>query len=115
MKKLIQSPENKSSALYEMNLHRFFQYCLSLNSIFLVIYYITISYDTVNYQNLTIFSSESPQHYMLMNNTKIVVINQLWYQMIRNDESNNFIIENYFPKIIFIPQFVQFLQNWVKN
>ena len=68
---LIQSPENKSSVLYDMNLHRFFQYCSSLNSIFSVIYYITISYDTVNYQNLTIFSSESTQHYMLMNESVV--------------------------------------------
>ena len=42
-----------------------------------------------------------------MNNTKIVVINQMWYQMIGNDESNNFLIEKYFPKIISIPYFVR--------
>ena len=32
---------------------------------------------------------------MLMNNTKVVVINQMWYQIIRNDESNNFLINIY--------------------
>ena len=51
---------------------------------------------------------------MLMNNTKIVVINQMWHQRIQNDESNNLLIEKYFPKIIFIPYFVHFLENWVK-
>ena len=35
----------------------------------------------------------------------MMVIDQMWYQMIRNDESNNFLIESFVPKIIFMPIF----------
>ena len=70
--------------------------------------YPTISCDTVNYQNLAYFCTEGPQHYMLINNSKMMVINQMWYQMIPSDESNDFLIENIFPKIIFIPIFLKF-------
>ena len=71
----------------------------------------TVSYDTVGplyYQHFAIFFIQGSKHYMLMNNTKIVIINQMWYQMIRNDERNNFLIEKYFPKMILIPYFVHF-------
>ena len=37
---------------------------------------------------------------MLMNNKIIVVINQMWHQMVRNDEINNLLIEKYFQKCI---------------
>ena len=54
-----------------------------------------VEYNLIQFCN---FWLQSPQHYMLMNNTKIVVINQMWHQMIRNDESNNFLIEKCFTK-----------------
>ena len=37
LNKLIQSPENKPSALHDMNIHTFLQYLSSLNSLFSVI------------------------------------------------------------------------------
>ena len=39
----------------------------------------------------------------------------MWYQMIRNYEGNNFVIENFFQKIIFIPVFVKFWKILIKN
>ena len=65
-----------------------------------------IPYHIIHYCEISIlavFSSEGPYHYIVMNNTNIIVIDQMWYQMIGNDESNNFVIENLSPKLIFIP------------
>ena len=39
---------------------------------------------------------------MLISSTIIMVIDQLWYKMILNRESNNFLIEKHFPKIIYL-------------
>ena len=44
------------------------------------------------YVKFTFFGSEGPRHYLLVNNTKIVLINQVAYQIILNDESNNFFL-----------------------
>ena len=63
------SLENESSALYDMDLNAFLQHNSSLNSIFLIIYYLTVSYDNVNYQDLANFCSEGPQLYILINNS----------------------------------------------
>ena len=45
-----------------------------------------------------------------MNNIIIMVIGQLWYQMIRNHKSNTFLIETSFPKTKCIPIFMNFDQ-----
>ena len=79
---MIQSLENKSSALYDMDLNAFLQHNFSLNSIFLIMYYLTVSYNTVNYQNLANFCSEGPHPYILINNSIRMVNDQMWYQMI---------------------------------
>ena len=42
---------------------------------------------------------------MLMNSTHIMVLDQMQYQLIRNDKSNNFLIQTIFPKLISIPIF----------
>ena len=93
LKDLILSPENKSSALYYMNLYTFSQYHSSLNSTFSVPY-LAISYDTIHIKIWQFLAPKVPSN-MLTNNTKIVV--ETWYQMIQNDESNNFLFETYFP------------------
>ena len=56
-----------------------------------------IPYLAVNYQHLAIFRAKSLYHCMLLNKTIIMVdlIDKMWYQMIRNDENNNFLIENF--------------------
>ena len=81
-----------------MKLHTFLRYKPSLNRIFAVVYYVTISYNTVNSQNLAIFSSKDPNHYTLIKNTNIMIIDQMRYQMICNDERNNFSIQHFFSK-----------------
>ena len=45
---------------------------------------------------------------MLMDNAIIMVIDQMWYQRIWNDESNNVLIEKEIQKIIFISIFGKF-------
>ena len=65
LKKLIQSPEKQSSAFYDVDLPIVLKDCSSSNSIFSLQYtlYITESYETVNYQNLTFSGSNRAQPY----------------------------------------------------
>ena len=58
--------------------------------------------------NLANFSSKYSYHQMLLNDQKIMIFDRMWYQIVENDKSNNFVIEKVRPKIIFITIFMKF-------
>ena len=77
--------------------------------------WLVISQITLIYVKLAILGSEGPICIFSGIPIKHMIIDQPWYQMIRNHEGHNFSIGNIFLKSIFIPILMNFLDNWVKN